>query len=182
VALSSTVFVFEVDLADSDRNVYEHLSLRVARHPSESDEFLVARLLAYLLEYCEGIEFSRGLSDADDAPITVRDATGALLVWIDVGTPAAERLHRAAKVAPRVVVYVHKDPRQWLRQLQGSTIHRRDALELRVFDRGLIDGVVSRLERRMSFAVSIAEDELFISLAGATVSGAVKPLRLDQEM
>jgi uncharacterized protein YaeQ len=177
MALSSTVFVFDVDLADSDRQIYEHLSLRVARHPSESDEFLVARVLAYCLEFTEGIEFSRGLSDADEAPITVRDATGKLLVWIDVGTPAAERLHRAAKTAGRVVVYVHKDPRQWLRQLEAATIHRRDHLELRAFDRQLIAGLVARLERRMSFSVSVAGAEIFVSLSDTTLSGPVAVLR-----
>ena len=62
MALSATVFAFDIDVADSDRQVYEQLSLRLARHPSESDEFLVARLLAYCLEYTEGIEFSIGLS------------------------------------------------------------------------------------------------------------------------
>jgi uncharacterized protein YaeQ len=181
VALTSTLFVFEVDLADSDRQVYEHLSLRVARHPSESDEFLVARLLAYCLEFREGIEFSRGLSDADEAPIAIRDATGALVEWIDVGTPSPERLHRAAKAAARVVVYVHKDPRQWLRQLRGATIHRRDRLELRALDRDLIGGMVSRLERRMSFAVSVAGGEVFVSVADATISGAVSSLPVGQE-
>ena len=109
MALSSTIFVFDIDLADADRNVYESLALRLARHPSESDEFLVARLLAYCLEQTDGIEFSRGLCDADEPPIAVRDLTGRLVSWIDVGTPSPERLHRAAKLAPRVVVYVHKD-------------------------------------------------------------------------
>jgi uncharacterized protein YaeQ len=129
VALSSTVFTFEIDLADSNRGVYESLALRVARHPSEADEFLVARVLAYCLEYAPGIEFSRGLSDADEPPVAVRDPTGAMQVWIDVGTPSAERLHRAAKAVPRVAVYVHKDPRQWLDALSSARIYRREALE-----------------------------------------------------
>ena len=94
MAQSSSVFTFEIDLADSDRGVYEHLDLRVARHPSESDEFLVARVLAYCLEFTEGIAFSRGLSDADDPPIAVRDLTGVMQAWIDVGTPSIERLLR----------------------------------------------------------------------------------------
>ena len=111
MALTSTVFTFDIDLSDADRGVYETLALRVARHPSESEEFLVARVLAYCLDYQDGIEFSRGLSDADDPPIAIRDLTGSLRAWIDVGTPSADRLHRAAKVAPRVVVYVHKDTR-----------------------------------------------------------------------
>ncbi len=70
MALGATVHNFDIDLADADRNVYETLALRVARHPSESDEYLVVRVLAYCLEYTEGIAFSRGgLSDADEPPI-----------------------------------------------------------------------------------------------------------------
>ena len=126
MAISSTVFVFEIDLSDTDRHVYETLSLRIARHPSESDEFLVARLLAYCLEFTEGIEFSKGLSAADDPPIAVRDLTGTLRAWIDVGTPSVERLHRASKAAPRVAVYVHKEHRQWLAELRAAKIHRAE--------------------------------------------------------
>src|SRR5215213_4501011 len=107
MALGSTVYSLDIDLSDADRGVYETLALRIARHPSESDEFLVARLLAYCLEYEEGIEFSRGLSDPDEPPIAVRDLTGAMRAWIDIGTPAVDRLHRAAKSTPRVAVYVH---------------------------------------------------------------------------
>ena len=178
MALSATVFTFDVDLADSDRQVYEQLSLRLARHPSESDEFLVTRLLAYCLEYREGIEFSRGLCDADDPPIVVRDLTGELRAWIDGGTPSAERLHRASKAADRVVVYVHKDYRQWLRQLQGAVIHRRDALAIRAFDPAFVAALVARLERRMSFALSIAEGEVFVAFAGATITGRVQRVLL----
>ena len=174
MALSATVFAFDVDLADSDRQVYEQLSLRLARHPSESDEFLVARLLAYCLEYTEGIEFSRGLSDADDPPIAVCDLTGRLRAWIDVGTPAAELLHRAGKAADRVVVYVHKEHRQWLRQLEGAVIHRRDGLVIQAFDPAFVAAFVARLERRMSFALSVAEGELFVAFADGTITGRLR--------
>lgn len=174
MALSATVFAFDVDLADSDRQVYEQLSLRLARHPSESDEFLVARLLAYCLEYTDGIEFSRGLSDADDPPIAVCDLTGRLRAWIDVGTPSAERLHRAGKAAERVVVYVHKEHRQWLRQLEGAVIHRRDALVIQAFDPAFVAAFVARLERRMSFALSVAEGDLFVAFGDGTITGQVR--------
>ena len=174
MALSATVFAFDVDLADSDRQVYEQLSLRLARHPSESDEFLVARLLAYCLEYTDGIEFSRGLSDADDPPIAVCDLTGRLRAWIDVGTPAAERLHRAGKAADRVVVYVHKEHRQWLRPLEGAVIHRRDGLVIQAFDPAFVAAFVARLERRMSFALSVAEGDLFVAFADGTITGRLR--------
>ena len=73
LSLNSTIHNFDVELADSDRRVYESLSLRVARHPSESEEYLLARVLGYALEYTEGIEFSRGLCDPDVPAIAVRD-------------------------------------------------------------------------------------------------------------
>jgi uncharacterized protein YaeQ len=178
MALSSTVYTIDIDLADSDRGVYETLALRVARHPSESDEYLVARVLAYCLEYQEGITFSRGLSDADDPAITVRDLTGALVAWIEIGSPDAARLHKACKLAPRVAVYTHKDPAQFLRNLAGERIHRADALELYGLDRQLVSGLVERLERRMTFALSINERELFVSIADVTLTGLVRRLSL----
>jgi uncharacterized protein YaeQ len=178
MALSATVFAVDVDLADSDRQVYEQLSLRLARHRSESAEFLVARLLAYCLEYREGIEFSRGLCDADDPPIAVRDLTGELQAWIDVGTPSAERLHRASKAAARVVVYVHKEHRQWLRQLEGAVIHRREAVRIQAFDPAFVAALVARLERRMSFALSVAEGEVFVAFADAAIAGRVQRVLL----
>ena len=76
MALSATIYNFDVELADNDRGVYESLALRLARHPSESEEYLVARLLAYLLEFTEGIGFSRGVSSPDEPAIAVRDLTG----------------------------------------------------------------------------------------------------------
>ena len=171
--MTSMVFTFEIDLAHADRGVYEQLSLRVAQHPSESDEFLIARVLAYCLEYTEGIEFSRGLCDADEPPVAVKDLTGALVTWIDVGTPSAERLHRASKAAARVVVYVHKDPRQWLPELAATTIHRRDELELYLLERPLVTGLASRLERRTSCALSVTDGEIFVAFPEGNLAGSV---------
>jgi uncharacterized protein YaeQ len=179
VALSATIYNFDVDLSDADRQVYDTLSIRVARHPSESEEFLVARVLAYLLEYADGIEFSRGVSDADEPAIVIRDLTGRLTTWIDVGAPDAARLHKASKAARRVVVYSHKDPAQFLRQLAGAKIHRGEALELYALDRSLVAALVDRLERRVAFGVSIAERELFVSIGQDTLTGAVTRLVLD---
>jgi uncharacterized protein YaeQ len=179
LALGSTLYNFDIDLADSDRGVYETLALRVARHPSESEDFLVARVLAYCLEYTEGIEFSKGgLSDPDQPPIAVRDLTGSLRAWIDVGTPSADRLHRAAKLAPRVAVYVHKDGSQWLAGLSAAKIHRGEQIDLRALDRSLVANLAAGLDRRMSFALSISSGELYVSLDAATLSGPVRHLRI----
>lgn len=174
MALTATIYNFDVDLSDTDRNVYETLSIRVAQHPSESDEYLVARLLAYLVEYREGIAFSRGVSEPEEPTIAVRDLTGRIQSWIEIGTPDTARLHKASKAAGRVAVYCHKDPAQWLRQLDVSAIHRSGELELYTIDRGLIGELTSRLDRRMTFALSVADRELFVSIGSDNISGAVR--------
>jgi uncharacterized protein YaeQ len=104
MALGATIYVFKIDLANSDRGVYQPLELRVARHPSETAEYFLTRILAYCFEYTEGIVFSNGLFEPDEPTIAVRDLTGVLRVWVEVGAPEAARLHRASKAAPRVVV------------------------------------------------------------------------------
>ena len=160
--------------------MYETLALRVARHPSESDDYLVARVLAYCLEYTEGIAFSRGgLSDADEPPITIRDLTGSLQAWIDIGSPDAARLHKACKLAPRVAVYMHRDPGQFLKSLSGERIHRAEALELYALDRGLVTALAARLERRMAFAVSINERDVYVSIGDDTLTGLVRRCALE---
>ena len=178
MALTATIYNFEVELADSDRQVYESLSLRVAQHPSESDEYLIARVLAYLLEYREGIEFSRGVSDPDAPTISIRDLTGRISTWIEIGTPDAARLHRASKAAARVAVYCHKEGTQWLKGLAAAGIHRADKLELNAIDRGFIAEMVARLDRRMAFSLSITDRELYLSIGSDNLTGQVERLQL----
>ena len=173
MALTATIYNFDIELSDSDRAVYETLALRVARHPSESEEYLLTRLLAYTLEYTDGIVFSSGLSEPDEPAVSVRDLTGRIQSWIDIGTPDAARLHKASKAAPRVAVYTHKNPGQLLKQLAGARIHRAEALELYAIDRGLIAALAARLERRMAFSLSINEREIYLSIGTDTLTGAV---------
>src|SRR6185295_6336181 len=133
-----------------------------------------ARVLAYCLEYVEGIQFSKGLCDPDEPAILVRDRTGAIQAWIEIGTPDADRLHRASKASPRVAVYVHKDPAQFLRSLEGARIHRAASVEILALDRALVGAIAAALERRMALTVGVAERELFVTMGDVTHSGAVR--------
>lgn len=178
VALTSTIHTFDIALNDVNRGVYEQLSLKVACHPSETEEYLATRVLAYCLEYAEGIAFSKGLSEPDEPAISVRDLTGALKAWIEVGAPDAARVHKASKASPRVAVYTHKEPRLFLRAYEGARIHRAEALELYAVDRDLLAEVVQRLDRRVKFSLTATEGQLFLDFGGDSVSGAVERLTL----
>jgi len=181
LALTATIYALSVELADTDRGVYETLDLRVACHPSETKEHLVTRVLAYCLEFTEGISYSRGVSDPDDPAIAVRDLTGTILVWVDIGAPDAARLHRASKAAPRVVVYTHKDPARLVRQLSGERIHRVEELELYSFDRRLIDELVVRWKRRTTLALSVTGGHLYVTIGDDALDGAVERHTLSTE-
>jgi uncharacterized protein YaeQ len=178
MALGATIYVFAIELADSDRGVYESFELRVARHPSEAPDYLITRVLAYCLEYTEGISFSNGLSSPDEPTIAVRDLTGALRAWIDVGAPSAERLHRASKATPRVAVYTHKDVTQLVGRLRGERIHRVEELELYALDRDLLAKLEARLARRMAFSLTVTERHLYVSVGEESLTGVIERVEL----
>jgi uncharacterized protein YaeQ len=169
LALGATIYTFDIELADSDRGVYESLNLRVAQHPSETPDYLMTRVLAYCFEFAEGIGFSKGLSDPDEPAIFVRDLTGVLTAWVDIGLPEPDRLHRASKAAPRVAVYTHKDPAQWALRIREAKIHRADKLEVFAFDRAWLASLVARLERRLKFSLARSEGEIYLGLGNDTL-------------
>jgi uncharacterized protein YaeQ len=178
MALTSTMYTFDVALNNVDRGVYESLTIKAACHPSETEEYFATRVLAYCLEYREGIAFSKGISEPDVPAITVRDLTGALTAWIEVGSPDAARLHKASKAAPRVAVYTHKEPRIFLRAYEGERIHRAAELELYAVDRELLAAVVERLDRRVKFAMTVTDGQLFLDFGSDSVHGSVERLTL----
>jgi uncharacterized protein YaeQ len=178
MALTSTIYNAAVELSDVDRGVYETLDLRLAMHPSESAEYFATRLLAYCLEYEEGIEFTTGLSNGDEPPIVVRDLTGRVTAWIEVGAPEAERLHRASKLAGRVAVYTHRDLRNLLGKLEKKKIHRAEEIPIYTFGRGFIEELAARLGRRMKITLSVTERHLYLDVDGTSLETVVEEHRL----
>lgn len=173
MAAGAVMYTFAGQLADVDRGVYDELNLRVARHPSETDAYMVTRVLAFYLEFGEGIAFSEGLSSTHEPAVIVRDLTGRITRWIEVGAPDAARLHHGSKLADRTVVYTHRDPMKVMAAWAGKRIHGAHHITLHSFDPGFIDQAVAALERRNVIAVSVTERQLYLELNGVTLSSAV---------
>lgn len=167
------MYTFAVQLADVDRGVYEDLSLRVARHPSETDAYMVTRVVAYCLEYEEGIVFSDGISSTEEPAVLVRDRTGRLTAWIEVGAPDAARLHFGSKLADRTTVYTHRDPQKVIAAWAGKRIHQLDQITLQSFDPGFVDAAVAALERRTTMTISRSDGQLYLDINGSSLSTAV---------
>lgn len=176
MALGATMYVFTVELADADRGVYETLEIRAAQHPSEAPDYFLTRVLAYCLEYREGIAFSKGLADRDEPTLFARDLTGALMLWVEIGSPSAERLHQASKACPRVVIYCHKDAELLASKLGEASIYQRDKLELYALDRDFLTHLVNRLDRRVQLNMTISEGHLYLAMGNDSFDCQLKKL------
>lgn len=165
MALPATIRRFELALADSDRGVYEALALRVAQHPSESERYLVARVIARALEHADGLELTAGGVSDDSVPALLhKDLRGDLVAWIEVGAPAPDRLHKAAKLAPRVAVYAWKQPDELAAQIAARGVHRAEHLELYALDPGFLDAVAATLERVNRWDLAVTGGTLYLSI------------------
>lgn len=173
MALTSTMYRFNVDLSDVDRGVYESLEFPLALHPSESVAFAVVRVLAFLLEHREGLAFGRGIGAADEPAISAPGMHGTTALWIDIGAPSADRLHKASKRADDVAVYSHKDPVALRQAWSGTTIHRADALRLVHVPHPLVDALGDTLERRNQWQVLRTESVLYVTVEDTTYEGTI---------
>ena len=180
MALSSTVHRFKIALSDVDRGVYEALDLRVARHPSETMRYMLTRVFAYCLSYEDGIEFTQGLSQGDEPAVWVKTLDGRPSAWIEVGTPAGERLHRASKGWPRVVIFTHHDPALLQRETAKTSIHNLEQLRAYAVDQGLLDALEPHVERTTSWELVNTEGQLYVTAGGKSFSGALTPVALER--
>ena len=107
MALKATVYKADVSISDLDRNYYHDHSLTLAQHPSETDERMMVRLIAFALNAGERLEFGRGLSNEEEPALWLKSLSGEIESWIEVGHPEERRLRRACGVAERVKVYCY---------------------------------------------------------------------------
>jgi uncharacterized protein YaeQ len=178
VALGATIYHFQIAVSDVDGDRYATLDLRLARHPSESMRYLCTRTLAYCLSYEPGIAFSKGgLSSSDDPPVSVEDPGGRMLAWIDVGTPSAERLHKASKLTGRVRVFT-SDEAGLVREALRRDIHRSEAIEVNIVDPTLLSALENGLGRTAKLDVSHVDGQLYVTLGDQVLIGELRRLSL----
>ena len=162
---------FELDVSDVDRGVYETVDLRAAQHPSETDAYLVTRVLAFALEWREALTFGKGLGDPEEPAVWERDATGRVRLWVDVGTPAPDRLHKASKAADEIAVYCHKRADQLAAQLTGQGIHQAERVRLVGMPRALLTALEEELDRKNAWGVLRTEGRLYVTVGPRTHEG-----------
>ncbi len=172
------LYRFRIALSDVERGVYDAIDVRVPMHSSESEEYLLTRVIAYALNFGDGIEFSAGLGVPDEPAVRVIAPDGSLLLWIDIGNPSARRLHKAAKAARAVRVYTYKDPENLKREAAGEDVHRAAEIEIFALDPRFLRELAGALARDNSWSVIHDGGELMVTLGDRTWSTRVTPHRL----
>lgn len=169
MALPSTIYRANIQLSDIDRGVYETLQITVARHPSETAERLVARLLAYCLFHEQGLEFTRGISASDEPDLWSKGPDGRVTAWIEVGLPEAERLIKAARHAERVALLACGNSLQVWERLQLPKLSGVSNLAVTTVDQCFINRLVELLERNIVWEITITEGTLYLQVAGQSL-------------
>ena len=175
MAQQATVYRFPIQLSHVDRAVYQALDLRMARHPSESERYLLARVIAYCLLVEDNpdvkLEFSKGgLSSPEEPPLSIHTLDGRLLCWVEIGSPSAERLHKVAKASPRVVIVTQHDPGLLLKELAGKKVHRIEDIELYSLGPSFLDALAAHIgDRGCSLDITVSEGELYVNVAGESL-------------
>ena len=176
MAQGSQLYHAHIQLSDSDEQRYATLDFATPQHPSEKPERLVLRLLAYVLLHEPGLAFRKGgLSQGDAPDLAVRDDTDRILHWIDVGTPALERLQKATRHTPRVSVVTHDGLlRRWKRQ-HGD---RLPAFQGRILslDRELVEALAQSLTRRFAWQCTISGGVLYLDTDNLSLSTPLEGL------
>ncbi len=178
VALGATLLRIAVDLSHVDVGTYASFELRLAQHPSEDSNRVVARALAHCLLYEADLTAGRGLDEADDPALYVRDNTGVLLHWIDVGHPGSERLHRASKAARRVSIVCHKSRDGLVRERDKRRIHAQDRVAVWLLQPELVQALADGLTRNNDWTVVRTGEDLMVTADGETHTGRVEETTL----
>jgi len=163
VALKATIFKAELQVADMDRNYYRDHALTIARHPSETDERMMVRLLAYALHADEALSFGKGLSADDEPDLWRKDLTGAIELWIDVGLPDEKRIRRACGRARQVVVYCYggHGAAIWWDQVAGK-IERNTNLSVISVPSAASQDLAKLAQRNMRLNCTIQDQQVWL--------------------
>jgi len=162
VALKPTIYKLRIALSDLNRQYYDSLNLTLAQHPSETLERMMARVLAYCINAGEGLVFSKGLSEADEPAIWHHAMDDQILLWIDVGEPAQERMKKASHLAKSVKVYCFNARADvWWQQVQNKV--SRLPVSVYQFEWPVIEALAAMVQRTMDISVSITGDSAYVA-------------------
>jgi uncharacterized protein YaeQ len=177
MALKATIYKADLQIADMDRHYYADHALTIARHPSEADERMMVRVLMYALYAQEGIAFTKGLFDVDEPEVWVKDLTGTIKLWIDIGQPDETRLRKACGRADQVIAVCYSSSCEvWWKQIENK-LERLSNLTVLQLPAETSQTLAALAERSMQLQCMVQDGEVWISTDAARVAVDLKRLK-----
>lgn len=174
MALPSTIYRANLHLSDIDRCVYETVQTTVARHPSETEERLVARLLAMAIFYEPELAFTKGISATDEPDIWVIGPDGRTLLWVEVGLPESDRIIKASRHAERVVLLACGKALSSWEQQHLPKLGSVKNLTIVSVDPAFINTLASNLERVINWSITLTEGTMYLTTGDVTHTTAIQ--------
>lgn len=174
--MSAPIHRFEIHLADTDRAHYEEFELRLARHPSETERYLITRALAFCILHEPELHMTAGICNGDEPAIELRDSTGLRTHWIDVGRPSAAHVQRGLRDGRRVTLVTTRDPADVLRVLEAADVRLLERLEIIGLEESFVQELAERLDRRNRWSVTISGGRLYVEAGASVVEGGLDRL------
>lgn len=178
MALKATIFKADLQVSDLDRGHFETHALTLARHPSETDERMMVRLLAFALNADERLEFGRGLSTEDEPDLVLRDLTGAIDAWIDVGLPDERRIRKASGRSERVVVYTYggRAAELWWNE-NAAALERLANVRVLDLDPEATKALAKAADRTMALSCTVQDGHVWFAQGGDTLEIVPRTLK-----
>lgn len=177
MALKATIFKATLNIADMDRHYYADHQLTIAQHPSENDERMMIRLLAFALNASEGLEFTKGLSTDDEPELWQKSLSDEIELWIELGLPDESRLRKACNRSRQVILYAYggRAVPLWLEKHQNK-LSRFDNLTIIDLPAESTEALAGLVERNMNYQVTIQDGEVSFSNEGALTNITPAPI------
>ena len=176
MALPSIIHRTSIQISDIDRGIYESVQTTVARHPSETEERLVARLLAFAIFHEPELSFTKGLSASDEPDIWVKEPDDRVRLWVEVGLPESDRIIKASRHAARVALLAcGKAFSSWSQQ-HLPRLERISNLTVVNVDQAFIATIAAQLDRSISWSITITEGSLYLAVGEVTHETAIRVL------
>lgn len=176
MALPSTVYKASIQLTDVDRGIYETLSATVARHPSETGERLVARLLAFAIFYDPELIFTKGICAADEPDLWIKEGDGRVRLWVEVGLPEAERIVKAGRHAERVALLASGRTFVSWEQQHFPKLGKMDNISLISMEQAFVAWAAALIERSIVWSITITEGTCYLTIGEETMETTIRTL------
>lgn len=178
MALKATIFKADISISDMDRNYYKDHNLTIARHPSENDDRMMLRIVAFIANAHEYLEFTRGLCDVEEPELWQKTFSDEIELWIELGQPSEQRIKKGCNQSKQMVIYSYADNsfNEWWKK-EKNKLQLRNNLSVYTLPAELATVLAAQVERTMQIQVTIQDGQMWLNIGSETTELALEQLQ-----